>query len=58
MFAVSEWITSMENKLKPFLEVSSKISEEEALKLGMKNPEKYPWPQIFCEVVKSHFSCR
>lgn len=36
---VSEYTTNFENKLKPFLEVNGKISEEEAVKLGKKNPE-------------------
>nr|KAG5701269.1 hypothetical protein BaRGS_020631 [Batillaria attramentaria] len=39
---VTEYMTNFENKLKPFLELNGKISEEEAVKLGKKNPEAYP----------------
>lgn len=36
---VVEFTQIFENKLKPFLEVNEKILEEEAVKLGKKNPE-------------------
>ena len=40
--AVTEYTTNFEGKLKPFLEGNSTVTEEEAIKLGKKNPEMYP----------------
>ena len=41
-FSVNDWITNTENKLKQFTEVVEKLSEEDSIKLGRKDPEAYP----------------
>lgn len=43
---MTEWMNNFETKLKPFLEMTNKIGEEEAVKLGKKNPEAYPWQYL------------
>ena len=40
--SVTEYMSNFEGKLKPFLEVNGTLTEEEACKLGKKNPESYP----------------
>lgn len=42
-FSVNDWITNTENKLKQFTEVVEKLSEEDSIKLGRKDPEAYPF---------------
>ncbi|KAJ8322207.1 hypothetical protein KUTeg_000678 [Tegillarca granosa] len=39
---VSEWTQNFENKLKHFIELQDKVEDEEAVKLGKKDPEAYP----------------
>lgn len=41
LFSVNEFIRSFENKLEPLLTAKERISDEEAVKLGKKDPEKY-----------------
>ena len=42
LVSVTEYMSNFEGKLKPFLEVNGTLTEEEACKLGKKNPESYP----------------
>lgn len=46
--SVNDWITNTENKLKQFTEVVEKLSEEDSIKFGRKDPEAYPLLRCTC----------
>ncbi len=41
--SVNDWIANFENKTKQFTETAEKISNDDANKLGKKDPEAYPF---------------
>lgn len=40
---VDDWIKNFETKVKPFVELQDKLDDEQAKKMGKKDPEAYPF---------------
>ena len=43
MFTVNDWINNFDGKVTPFSDLKVKLEEEEAQKLGRKDPDAYPF---------------
>ena len=44
---ISDYLSNFESKIKPFLQMTEKLSEEEAKKLGLKDADTYPFLLFF-----------